>query len=164
MLASSMSARAPWRRSRCSWRRRLAAPPPWLPFSSSMASSSSPFSSSDWRNSIGSCCSWSSALALPCCFTFVVVGARCSRVCQYLQEQRRVVYIRKILTKCTTQVLRQNCDSGCKTGNFSSSVESFVFTYFASHSATALLSTDWAFPRPSFGSSLFRREKGCLGQ
>lgn len=36
--------------------------------------------------------------------------------------------------------------------------------YFASHSATALLSTDWAFPRPSFGSSLFRREKGCLGQ
>lgn len=36
--------------------------------------------------------------------------------------------------------------------------------YFASHSATALLSTDWAFPWPSFGSSLFRREKGCLGQ
>lgn len=39
-----------------------------------------------------------------------------------------------------------------------------VFTYLASHSATALLSTDWAFPWPSFGSSLFRREKGCLGQ
>lgn len=37
-------------------------------------------------------------------------------------------------------------------------------THFASHSATALLSTDWAFPWPSFGSSLFRREKGCLGQ
>lgn len=37
-------------------------------------------------------------------------------------------------------------------------------SYFASHSATALLSTDWAFPWPSFGSSLLRREKGCLGQ
>lgn len=87
LLASSMSARAPWRRSRCSWRRRLAAPP-WLPFSSSAVSSSSPFSSSDWRNSMGSCCSWSSALALPCGFAFVVVGARCSRVRQYLRQQK----------------------------------------------------------------------------
>lgn len=83
LLASSMSARAPWSRSRCSWRRRLAAPP-WVLFSSS-AVSSSPFSSSDWRNSIGSCCSWSCPLALPCGFTLVVVGARCSRVRQYLQ-------------------------------------------------------------------------------
>lgn len=82
LLASSMRARAPWRRSRCSCRRRLAAPP-WLLFSSSVISSSS----SDWRNSMGSCCSWSSALALPCCFTLVVVGARCSRVRQYLQVQ-----------------------------------------------------------------------------
>lgn len=40
----------------------------------------------------------------------------------------------------------------------------FSVPYFASHSATALLSTDWALPWPSFGSSLFRREKGCLGQ
>lgn len=76
LLASSISAKAPWRRSRCSWRRRLAAPPPWLPLSSS--------SSSDWRNSMGSCCSWSSALALLCGFTLAVAGARCSRVCQYL--------------------------------------------------------------------------------
>lgn len=80
LLASSISARAPWRRSRCSWRRRLAAPPPWLALSSSLASSSS----SDWRNSMGSCCSWSSALALLWGFALVVVGARCSRVCQYL--------------------------------------------------------------------------------
>lgn len=79
LLASSISAKAPWRRSRCSWRRRLAAPPAWLPLSSS--------SSSDWRNSMGSCCSWSSALALPCGFTLVEVGARCSRVCQYLLEK-----------------------------------------------------------------------------
>lgn len=89
LLASSMRARAPWSRSRCSWRRRLAAPP-WVPFSSS-AISSSPFSSSDWRNSMGSCCSWSCApcaLALPGGFTLVVVGARCSRVRQYLRGQR----------------------------------------------------------------------------
>lgn len=84
LLASSISAKAPWRRSRCSWRRRLAAPPPWLPFSSSLASSSS-----DWRNSMGSCCSWSSALPLLCGFALVVVGARCSRVCQYLFKKKR---------------------------------------------------------------------------
>lgn len=42
--------------------------------------------------------------------------------------------------------------------------EVFVFTNFASHSATALLSTDCALPWPSFGSSLLSREKGWLGQ
>lgn len=84
LLASSIRARAPWRRSRCSWRRRLAAPPAWLPFSSSTAAASS--SSSDWRNSMGSCCSWSSSLALFGGLVLVVVGARCSRVCQYLRR------------------------------------------------------------------------------
>lgn len=55
----------------------------------------------------------------------------------------------------------------CKTVVSPPVVEQYVSpvcTYFANHSATALLSTDWAFPRSSFGSSLFRREKGCLGQ
>lgn len=85
LLASSMSARAPWRRSRCSWRLRLAAPPP-LHFSSSIGSSSS--SSSDWRNSRGSCCSWSSTPPLPWGFPLVGTGARCSRVCQYLPQHR----------------------------------------------------------------------------
>lgn len=76
-------------------------------------------------------------------------------------KQRMTPNIRHCLS-CTMQKKRSY--SVQPTGIRLLCVVSCVITYFASHSATALLSTDWAFPRPSFGSSLFRREKGWLGQ
>lgn len=41
---------------------------------------------------------------------------------------------------------------------------SIHFTYFASHSATALLSAPWDWPGPPVGSSRFSLAYGCLGQ